>query len=422
MEVRDIQIAKLKPAKYNPRKIAPEALARLQASMSEFGLVEPIVVNQRTGYTVVGGHQRLKVLESQGLKKIPCAVIDIPASREKILNIALNNQAMAGEFDISKLTGFDESELERIANWLPSTDKEETEPVPELPKVAISKTGDIWELGKHRLMCGDSTKAQDVKQLMGKETADLLFTSPPYANQRDYGKKIADWDTLMQGAFANLLMKANAQLLVNLGIFYSEGEWVDYWTQWAKWMSGKGWRRFGWYVWDKISAPPGDWCGRCGPAHEWIFHFNRESKEVRHIIPKKRASVKIKTGSTLRYKDGSLHTANYSPYSGLNTHKIPDSVWRFNVARTGGKIEVAHPAVFPVDLPLYAIDAFSETGAVVYDPFLGSGTTAIAAEKLGRRCYAMEIEPRYVDVAVKRWQNFTGKKAKNLTRPGVEIE
>jgi DNA modification methylase len=267
--------------------------------------------------------------------------------------------------------------------------------------------GDLWVIdGKHRLLCGDSTKAEDVARVMGGEKVSLCFTSPPYAQQRDYGEaakaQVQDWDILMQGVFGNLTMLEDGQVFVNLGIFYRDGDWIDYWSGWVEWMCSQGWRRFGWYIWDKISAPPGDWCGRCGPAHEWIFHFNHKSREANHIIPKKTESIKLKTGSSLRYKDGTLHTANYSPESGLNTHKIPDSVWRHNVARTGGKPEVNHPAVYPIDLPGMGIQTFSQEDQIVYDPFLGSGTTLIAAHRLNRICYGIEIEPKYCEVVLQR--------------------
>jgi DNA modification methylase len=235
---------------------------------------------------------------------------------------------------------------------------------------------------------------------MGAEKAGLCFTSPPYDQQRTYDGGIGDWLTLMKGVFSNLPMAEDGQVLVNLGIYYRDGDWVDYWTPWIIVMNELGWRSFGWYVWDKLAGLPGDWCGRCSPAHEWIFHFNRKSVRPLHIIPKKEASIKPTTGSSFRYQDGTLKTMN-SPESGLNTHKIPDSVWRMNRAITASKIEANHSAVYPIELPAFAMRAWPGD---VFEPFSGSGTTMLAAHQLNRRCFGLEISQNYCAVILERMQ------------------
>jgi DNA modification methylase len=127
--------------------------------------------------------------------------------------------------------------------------------------------------GGHRLLCGDATSASDVARLMDGEEADICFTSPPYAQQRDYKTGPQDWHALMQGVFSVLPVKHGAQVLVNLGLVHHDGEWLPYWDSWIEWMRSAGWRRFGWYVWDQGPGLPGDWNGRLAPSHEFIFLF-----------------------------------------------------------------------------------------------------------------------------------------------------
>ena len=261
---------------------------------------------------------------------------------------------------------------------------------------------------KHRLLCGDSTSAADVERLMGGERAALLFTSPPYGNQRDYTEAsrehLTDWDRLMQGVFANAgtALKPDGQILVNLGLIHRDGEWLPYWDGWIEWMRSQGWRRFGWYVWDQGPGLPGDWMGRFAPSHEFVFHFNRQSRKPEKTIDCKHAGATL-GGKGLRSADGTLSkkTGDGNP---IQDKRIPDSICRHTRERGSG----LHPAMFSVGFAAYFVEAWP---GLVYEPFSGSGTTLIAAEQLGQPCYAMELEPRYVDVAVRRWENLTGERA-----------
>jgi DNA modification methylase len=261
-------------------------------------------------------------------------------------------------------------------------------------------------------VCGDATSAADVALLTQGVLADLCFTSPPYLRQRDYETGVGDWDALMQGVFANLPVKDEAQLLVNLGMVHRDGEWLPYWDGWIAWMREQGWRRFGWYVWDQGAGLPGDWNGRLAPSHEWVFHFNRVAERARKTKPSIHAG-EIHKGRGLRDRQGVVGKSTVFGLAYQQT-KIPDSVIR--VPRQHGSIGVAgdHPAVFPVDFVSEMLTAFSDPDDVVYEPMCGSGTQLISAQKNGRTCLAMDIAPIYCDVAVLRWQAFTGQTA---TRP-----
>jgi DNA modification methylase len=264
---------------------------------------------------------------------------------------------------------------------------------------------------RHRLICGDSTAADDVAKVMDGQEADMCFTSPPYAQQRDYGaakEKVANWDALMHGVFSLLPTKAGAQVLVNLGLVHRDGEWVPYWSDWIEWMRQAGFKRFGWYVWDQGPGLPGDWSGRLAPSHEFIFHFNRASRKPHKTVPSKHAGKTI-GGGGVRGKDGVVKAKTQTGMKS-GTHRIPDSVFR--VMRHKGKVDGgAHPAVFPVALVEAALEAYAKAGDVLYEPFCGSGTQIIAAEKFGARCMAVDIDPSYCDVAIRRFQNFSGKHA-----------
>ena len=292
------------------------------------------------------------------------------------------------------------------------SDDDAADEVPDTPVNPVSRPGDVWQLGAHRVICGDAADASVVAALMADDKAALCFTSPPYGNQRDYTNTIIDWDALMRGVFANLPMAANGQVLVNLGLIHREQEVIPYWDGWLDWMRTQGWRRFAWYVWDQGPGLPGDWNGRLAPSFEFVFHFNRKDSEARRpnkFVPCIYAGrdTHLRGDGTsaggMRNKDGSKTAWNHVGQVTQET-KIPDSVIR--IMRHKGKIgrDIDHPAVFPVALPEHILLAYSDPGDVVFEPFGGSGTTILAAQKTGRQARAIELAPQYTDVAVKRFQ------------------
>jgi DNA modification methylase len=321
---------------------------------------------------------------------------------------------LAEDFDLG-LIGIPEDELEALladADDRPAISDAAADAIPEPPADPITKPGDIWALGKHRLCCGDATDPAAVAQLMQGEQATLMFTSPPYAQQRDYGaakEKVGDWDALMQGVFTAAPVTTDAQLLVNLGLAHRDSEWQPYWEGWVEWMRTSGWRRFGWYVWDQGPGLPGDWNGRLAPSHEFIFHFNRAPRKPHKTVPSKHAGETL-GGGGLRGADGTVH-AKTGTGNAIQSHRIPDSVFRIMRHKGGLGAAGSHPAVFPVALVEAVLTAFSDPNNLIYEPFCGSGTQIVAAERSGRRCFAMELDPVYCDVAVRRWEMATGRKA-----------
>ena len=429
------KIETLIPFARNPRTHSEAQIAKLASSIVEFGWTQPILVDGSNG--IIAGHGRLAAARKLDLQEVP--VIELghlsPAQKrayviadnrlaldagwdEELLSLELAELSEAG-YDLT-MTGFSNEEIEELLvgaeQALQDENSDESEDdaadeVPDTPANPVSRPGDIWQIGAHRVICGDATDPAVVRTLMAGEQAALCFTSPPYGNQRDYTNTIIDWDALMRGVFANLPMAPNGQVLVNLGLIHRDNEVIPYWDGWLDWMRTQGWRRFAWYVWDQGPGLPGDWNGRLAPSFEFVFHFNRQARQANKIVPCKFAGQEThlrKDGSStaMRKADGTIGgwTAAGQP---TQETKIPDSVIR--IMRHKGKIgqDIDHPAVFPVALPQFILESYTDVGDFVFEPFCGSGTTLLAAERIGRKVRATEIAPEYVDVAVKRFQqNF----------------
>jgi DNA modification methylase len=417
VERRDLDT--LIPYARNSRTHSPEQIEQLANSITAFGFAMPVLVDEQG--TLIAGHGRVLAARKLKLTSVPVMVArgwsaaQIAAYRVADNKLALNAgwdadllRTELGDlklegFDLS-LTGFSGLELDTLfaERTVGLTDPDE---VPAAPALPIAQAGDVWRLGNHRLKCGDATDARLTADMV---RADLCFTSPPYLTQRTYEAGVGNWDVLMEGAFRSLPVTETAQVLVNLGLVHRDGEWSAYWDGWIAWMRARGWRRFGWYVWDQGFGLPGDWRGRLGPSHEFIFHFNRTGEQrARKSVAKQPKNIgRTRTGGVLRGADGVVRPAAPEA-STRDPNKVADSVFRVN--RFNGSTD--HPAVFPVALAQAVIEAFSDPADIVLDPFVGAGSTIIACEMTGRACNAIEIEPKYCDLAIIRWQDFTGQPA-----------
>jgi DNA modification methylase len=394
-----IETAKLRPAEYNPRKDLqpsdPEYI-QIQKSINEFGLVDPLVVN--SDMTVIGGHQRLKVLTGAGFEKVPCSIVTLDKTKEKALNIALNK--ISGEWDFPKLKdliveldtgGFDldtvgwtpkelDDVFSKLGGW--RDEKEEDFDVDEAIdqiKEPVSKRGDIWLCGRHRIMCGDSTNAEDVGRLMDGKKAVLVMSDPPYnveytgGSTNDKERKDSYVDKWTDAQYTDWLMKIWAN-----GNTYSDNQAaLLIWFASAKIrcvmdaFEGAGYLGRTIIVWNKLKA-----------------HYGALGAQYKHRF------------EPLYY----CYKKNQSPYFYGASNEC--TVWDYEQPRKND----LHPTMKPVELYKRCVLNHSASGEIVLEMFGGSGTTLIAAEQTNRTCYGMEIEPLYVDVSVKRWEEYTGGK------------
>lgn len=433
------KVEALIPYARNPRTHTDGQVAKIAASIVEYGWTNPVLVDGDNG--IIAGHGRLAAARKLGLSEVPVIELaHLSPTQKRAYVISDNRLALDAGWDDAMLalelaelseagydlalTGFEDAEIEALlADDIVAGDDDQeqdadesdaADDVPDTPTTPVSRPGDVWALGQHRLICGDAADPSVIVNLMLGEQAKLCFTSPPYGNQRDYASGgITDWDGLMRGVFGNVPVAEDAQVLINLGLIHRDNEVIQYWDGWLAWMRAQGWRRFAWYVWDQGPGMPGDWQGRLAPSFEFVFHFNRQSRKPNKIVPCKHAGqdshLRADGSSTaMRGKDGEVGGWTHAGQP-TQDKRIPDSVIR--VMRHKGKIgqDIDHPAVFPVALPEFVIEAYTDASDIVFEPFGGSGTTMLAAERTGRRCRAVEIAPEYVDVAVKRFQqNFPG--------------
>lgn len=427
MVIKEMPLKDLIHYENNPRK-NDHAVEAVTKSIKEFGFKVPIVIDSEN--VIIAGHTRAKAAEQLGLKKVPCIIADdLTPEQVRAFRIADNKTGEFAEWDMELLTmelaeldgmftGFDDLEIGRMVG--DKYKEVEDVEVPEPPEVPTTKRGDIWQLGRHRLMCGDSTKEKDVKQLIGEHKSKLLFTSPPYSDMREYkGDKDLNVGNIVK--FIHCYEPFAEIQAVNLGIQRKDGEVFPYWNAYIDMAQGTGLKLLAWNVWDKLT------CGSIGQQsamipirHEWIFCFGRNPVQIKPTWRKKEASIYASgRRRKVRQADGSLKVTGCGNTSGAFKNmesllEIPEQTRLESVTKQvseRGKVRSDHPAVFPVALPAEYIVAFTEVGGVVIEPFGGAGTTLIACEQLGRICYTMELDEGYCDVIIKRWENYTDQKA-----------
>ena len=295
-------IESLIPYAKNARTHSDEQITQIAASIRAFGFNNPILVDGERG--IVSGHARLLAARKLEMTEVPVIELaHLTATQKRAFILAENKLAERSGWDSELLsleltdlqeagfalglTGFDEAEIASLLVQDDDDDQDKSDDSDELPAPPVkpvSRSGDVWTVGEHRLICGDAADPAVIAAVMGADRAGLCFTSPPYGNQRDYTESINDWDGLMRGVFTTLPMRDDGQVLVNLGLIHRDNEVVPYWDGWLAWMRSDGWRRFAWYVWDQGPGMPGDWNGRLAPSFEFIFHFNRTAPFVDGLL------------------------------------------------------------------------------------------------------------------------------------------
>ena len=420
MLIRDLDISLVKPYERNPRH-NDKAIDAVAKSIREFGWNSPIVVD--CDNVIVCGHSRWRAAKQLGLATVPVYVADkLTPEQVQAYRIADNKTAelaewnydllpleirelQQAEFDLS-LLGFDTDELEKMLAGGDDVTEGETDPdaVPELPEVAASRLGEIYRLGRHRLLCGSSTEADDVARLMQDVQAKMLFTSPPYSDMRDYnGGKDLSVENLV--GFIGCYAPYTDYQCVNLGLQRRDAEIVEYWNSYIEAARKAGYRMLAWNVWDKgVVGSIGLQKAMFPIRHEWVFVFGTEPFAINRTWEKKAASITTENKRmSVRQKDG---TTRYSHKGDMSQPlKAMESILPVMVEL--GSIRQEHPATFPVGLPLEYLRAMSDQADLVIEPFAGSGSTLIACEQASRSCRAMELDPRYCDVIRRRWAEFT---------------
>lgn len=447
-EIKTMKIADLKPAPFNPRKISKEALDGLKESIRRFGLVQPIIWNKKTK-RVVSGHQRLKALAEIGDKEAPVVVVEWEELKEVEANITFNNKAIEGEFtdDVWELLkriekedrdGFDALRLDEIE--APTAEETEKE-LDDVPKPAAGEsrrgTGEVWELGRHRLICGSSTDKAVVEKLLQGRKPQCVFTDPPYGV--DYEAKSGKFtkikgddktgDKLVNELLVPALKLATQAAKDDAGfyIWHASSTRDDFayalkqaglqekqYIIWAKPAAVMGWGDYRW------AHEPCFYASKAG--EEPAFYGDRTNTTIWRVAARAKDKAAMVIGPGVIVQDGTggqiviMQDANGRKLRSIRINGAQEvqlfqgentDVWE---VKRDGKAE--HPTQKPVELARRAILNSTEEGDLVYDPFLGSGSMLMAAEVTDRRAAGCELERKYCEVIVKRWEKLTGEKAK----------
>jgi len=417
MKIETLQIKDLTPDPANARQHDEKNLKAIQGSLNQFGQRKPIVI---TGAgVIVAGNGTVEAAKRLGWTKIDAVRVpgDWTAEQTKAFALADNRTAELAAWNTEALTaqlqeleekGWEIADFGFEALEFPIEEKQEIEK--EIPELAPARTalGDIWKLGNHKLYCGDSTA--DLSKLMGEESVELCFTSPPYSDQREYngGKELS---TAHIAKFISAASKWVNYYAVNLGISRKQGALNRYWDDYINEAESSGLKLLSWNIWNRQGLAGfsiGQITAMFAIEHEFIFVFGKEPKKLNLTIPN--SSVGITKMTSNRKKDGTLE---YAETTVSESRQLGTVYWGGVEGQSSGN----HPAAFPIEFPKAYIEAMTDKGQIVYDPFGGSGSTLIAAEQTGRICFISELDPKYCDIILTRWENLTGEKAELLSKP-----
>lgn len=426
---------RIKPYGRNP-KVHPEAQIELiAASMREDGVTAPILVDEAG--VIIYGHGRRQAALRNGYDAYPVVqAVGWTEERKRAVRIKDNSYAalagwdaklLKGELLDLKMAGYEMPLLGFAEAQLVSFMAVDTGPVPEQipepPKKPTTKPGDVWTLGRHRIICGDCRRDADVKKLLAGATVNVAFTSPPYAEQREYDEA-SGFKPIAPDEYVEWFAPVAALVAKHLA---EDGSWFVNIKPAAEGLDTSLYvfdlviahiRKWGWhfateFCWERIGMP------------KRVLH--RFKNQFEPIYQFTRGQWKTRPEAVRHASDG----VPSKPGPGFTTSKMQGSDWQkkgplgmardeigVGMAYPGNRLPpfstdaLGHAAAFPTGLPTFFIKAYSDAGDAIYDPFMGSGSTLIAAERNDRRAFGAEISPGYVDVIVERWQNETGEKAK----------
>jgi DNA modification methylase len=384
MKIVDRQIKDLIPAEYNPRHLTNEQATHLEASLRRFGAVDPAIINTHPDRKniIIGGHQRLKTAQRLGWETFPCVELELDKEKERELNIRLNKNtggwdydALANYFEVEELTdwGFSDEELFGDIEAEELEAEEDNYEEPEDIKVDVV-LGDLIEIGEHRLLCGDSTDSDAVASLMNGEKADMVFTDPPYGVSYTGGHNKKQREGIESDEFQDDKLSSLFEDAINNACIFSKDTSPFY-----IWYAG-------------------------GKSKETYAGLSKTPIEVRAVI----CWYKVKSGSGAFM---SQYIPNYEPciygfkkgksinWYGATNEK---TVWEFPKDKQNN----FHLTQKPIDVVERALKNSSKSNDLIYDSFLGGGSTMVASHQLKRKCYGMELDPKYCQVIIDRMRKL----------------
>ena len=412
-QIELLLVSSLIPYARNSRTHSEEQVTQIAASIREFGFTNPVLID--SSGTIIAGHGRVMAAKKVGLAEVPCLRLQhlspsqirayVIADNKLALNAGWDDEMLKAELLTlqeegfnTDLTGFSDDELNALLNSEIIEGQTDPDEVPEPPVDPITKLGDIWILGNHRLMCGDSTSVDALSVLMYNSKADFCFTSPPYNAARGKGNKT---DRLGGNGF--------------YGDGYTDDkdsdEYIDFNRQ----------------IFGSMSTIASDHFMCC-----YNINYNKNSPSeyldvaisgreffplVETIVWEKTMAISLQGNNLTRIFEFIFVYAKGEVVMNKQLTDCVRNLWRVN--NVGANHDI-HKAAFPVELVQRGIELFAPKNCIVFDPFGGSGSTMIACEKTGRKARLMELDPKYCDVIVKRWEDFTGKKAQLEKRDADE--
>lgn len=454
-KVQQVDIASLTPFPGNARRGDVPAIA---ASLQANGQFAPLVVQASTRYVLSGNHT-MQAAQSLGWTKIAIVLVDVDDDRALRINLAANRTSDTGTYDDRALlellrtadaldgTGYTPDDVDGLAELIAAADLLEASPQDEpatapddfrggdeadafsteLPERVVTRPGDIWLLGEHRLMCGDCREPGHAAELLGGASLAVAVTSPPYASQRAYDESsgfrpvrpvdYVPWFEPVAASVARYLAPDGSWFVNIKAAPGADGDWLatplyvlDLVTTHVR---AWGWNYATEFCWERPGMPKRVEM-RFKNQFEPVYQFTRgrwkiRPDQVRHWSDSVPVPAGPGTGDT-SWKD--RQGTGASPFGGDGADEVTAAGLAYPGNRlptfSGSHVSTGHTAAFPVGLPRFFITAYSDPGDAVYDPFTGSGSTLLAAERAGRTGYGMEISPGYCDVACRRYQQLTG--------------